>query len=268
LLTAELIAAAALLTVPASPMTDPALIVGDHRRVVLENRGGPAGDALLARIEANIGDAVEAVETFWGTDWPHRIEVTATGSDRQFAALAGGDGADVAQWSDVAAVAVADGVDPDRRLADGQRIVFAPRADAMSTPALRIVLTHELFHYAARADTAVDAPRWLTEGVADFVARPAPDPAAAPVAPVALPSDADLDAPGPRRAEAYDRAWEFARFVADRFGTAKLRELYLSACGPGHVEPAVAVPLVLGVELPGLLAESPQRQGSVRHPIG
>lgn len=246
-----------MLTVPVRPVTDAPLIVGDHRSVVVENRGGPAGDVLLARIEANIGDAVEAVETFWGTDWSHRIEVTVTGSDRQFAALAGGDaaGADIAQWSDVAAVAVADGVDPDRRLADGQRIVFAPGADAMSTPALRMVLTHELFHYAARTDTAIDAPRWLTEGVADFVARPAPDPAGAPVAaPVALPSDADLDAPGPRRAQAYDRAWQFARFVADRFGTAKLRELYLSACGPGHVEPAVAVPLVLGVELPGLLA--------------
>jgi hypothetical protein len=257
-----------VLTVPARPVTEAALIVGDHRSVVLENRGGPAGAALLARIAANIGDAVEAVETFWGTDWSHRVEVTATGSDRQFAALAGGDGdgADVAQWSDVAAVAVADGVDPDRRMTDGQRIVFAPGADAMSTPALRIVLTHELFHYAARADTAIDAPRWLTEGVADFVARPTP--AGAPEAPLALPSDADLDAPGPRRAQAYDRAWEFARFIADRFGTAKLRELYLSACGPGHVEPAVAVPLVLGVELPGLLAGSPQWQGSVRHPTG
>lgn len=34
----------------------------------------------------------------------------------------------------------------------------------MSATALRIVLTHELFHYAARVDTALDAPRWLTEG--------------------------------------------------------------------------------------------------------
>ncbi|EUA23932.1 peptidase MA superfamily protein [Mycobacterium xenopi 4042] len=37
-------------------------------------------------------------------------------------------------------------------------------AAAMSDAALRIVLRHELFHYAARADTALDAPRWLTEG--------------------------------------------------------------------------------------------------------
>lgn len=43
----------------------------------------------------------------------------------------------------------------------------------MSEASLRIVLTHELFHLAARTGTALDAPRWLVEGVADFVARPA-----------------------------------------------------------------------------------------------
>ncbi len=42
---------------------------------------------------------------------------------------------------------------------------------------------------------------------------------------------------------------------------AKLRELYLSACGPGHVEPAVAVPLVLGVDLSDLLAGWRQWRG-------
>lgn len=248
----------------APPVAESPLIVGDHRSVVLDNRGGQPGAELLARIAATIGDAVEAVEAFWGTDWSHRIEVTATGSHRQFAALAGGDTDDVGQWADVAAVAMADQVDPERRQAAGQRVVFAPGAGAMSPSALRIVLTHELFHYAARTDTAIDAPRWLTEGVADFVARPGRAPAAATpdrAARQALPSDADLDAPGPRRAEAYERAWDFARFVAARFGTGKLRELYLSACGPGRVEPAVAVPLVLGVDLPDLLAGWQQWRG-------
>ncbi|MGB3476937.1 MAG: hypothetical protein WBA69_19355 [Mycobacterium sp.] len=250
------------------PATEP-LIVGDDRSVVLENLGGQPGEELLSRVAANIGSAVDAVEAFWGTDWSHRIQVTATGSDRQFVVLAGHDSADVAQWSDVAAVAVADQVDPERRTAVGQRIVFAPRADAMSTPALRIVLTHELFHYAARTDTALDAPRWLTEGVADFIARPQGDRASAPAeGVVALPSDADLDAPGPRRAQAYDRAWEFARFVADRFGTAKLRELYLTACGPGHVQPTVAVPLVLGVNLPELLVGWQRWTDGLRRPAG
>lgn len=247
----QLIGAVVLLAVPGAPPADAPLIVGDHRTVILENRGGGPGEALLTRIADNISDAVDAVEAFWGTDWPHRIEVTVAGSAREFADLAGGGTADVAQWADVAAVAVADRVDPERRVAAGQRIVFAPGAAAMSTPALRIVLAHELFHYAARAETALDAPRWLTEGVADFVARPA-----GPGAPAgALPSDGDLDAPGPRRAQAYDRAWGFARFVAERFGTAKLRELYLAACGPGHTDVASAVHRALGSTLAEVLAE-------------
>ena len=248
--------------------------MGDGRTVILENLGGRAGEELLSRVAADIGPAVDAVEAFWGTDWSHRIEVTATGSDRQFAELAGGgtgDSTDVAQWSDVAAVAVADQVDPERRTARGQRIVFAPGADAMSAPALRIVLTHELFHYAARTDTALDAPRWLTEGVADYVARPIGAQAGAapgPVTALALPADADLDAPGPRRAQAYDRAWQFASFVAERYGPAKLRELYLTACGPGHVAPALAVPLVLGADLPGVLADWQRWADGVRRPTG
>lgn len=263
LLAAELIGAAALLARPAAQQP---LVVGDHRVVVWENHAGPPGDELLSRVAVEIGPAVEAVEAFWGTDWPHRITVTAAGSNRQFATLAGGEaGADITQWSDVAAVAVADRVDPAHRLAVGQRVVFAPDAVAMSTPSLRIVLTHELFHYAARADTAIDAPRWLTEGVADFVARPTEVPAGQAGFAVGLPTDADLDTPGERRAQAYDRAWAFAHFVAARFGPDSLRRLYLAGCGPDHSDVATAVYRVLGGTLPEVLADW---QRTLAHPVG
>ncbi|BBZ13439.1 hypothetical protein [Mycobacterium branderi] len=220
---------------------------GHTVRVV--NLGGSGSEPLLARVAAEIPTAVDAVQTFWGADWPREIVVVATGSQRQFEAQAGGGPA--AQWSDIAAVAVADRVDPARREAVGQRIVFAPGAAAMSDPALRIVLRHELFHYAARADTALDAPRWLTEGVADFVARP---PVAVPgTRPAALPSDAELDTPGPARSLAYDRAWSFARFVADSYGPATLRAFYVAACGAGHADLPTAVHDVLGTDPAGLL---------------
>ena len=98
----------------------------------------------------------------------------------------------------------------------------------MSDDALRIVLRHELFHYAARADTAPDAPRWLTEGVADFVARPA---GAAAGTRSGRHAGATAHRRRPRyrgnaRSLAYDRAWWFTRFVADRYGAATLRRLY------------------------------------------
>jgi hypothetical protein len=132
----------------------------------------------------------------------------------------------------------------------------------MSDASLRIVLRHELFHFASRADTAADAPRWLTEGVADFVGRPPPAgpaiqhqsprvPGAAELA--TIPTDADLD--GPNSSQAYDRAWWFSRFVADAYGTATLRALYLRACAPGHPDAATAVRDTLGADLPTVLAE-------------
>lgn len=72
---------------------------------------------------------------------------------------------------DIAAVAVADCVAPARRVAVGQRIMFAPGVANIADLELRIVLFHKLFHYMAHADIAVDTPRWLTKRVADFVAR-------------------------------------------------------------------------------------------------
>jgi hypothetical protein len=226
--------------------------VGD-RTVRMTNLGGPQSEALLSRVAANIGQAVDAVEAFWGTDWPREIVVVATGSQRQFETEAGGG--PPSQWADIAAVAVADRVDPARRIAIGQRIVFAPGAAGMSASAWRIVLSHELFHSAARADTALEAPRGLTEGVADYVARPpTPLPQPTPL-PTALPSDSDLAAPGPQRSQAYDRAWWFARFVADTRGAATLRDLYRAACGVGHADLPDAMHDVLGTDINGVLAD-------------
>ncbi len=212
--------------------------VSDGRTVELMSLGGSATQPLLTRVSGAMDDAVSAVTAFWGADWPRDIVVVATASDEQFRALAGGG-------SDIAA-ATAD-----------RRIVFAPGAAAMSDDALRIVLRHELFHYAARADTAADAPRWLTEGVADFVARPeAARPGPVRAAEMAtLPSDADLDTVGPTRTLAYDRAWWFTRFVADRYGTSTLRRLYQRACQPGHPDVEAAVSETLGADLGDVLAQ-------------
>jgi Domain of unknown function (DUF4157) len=235
--------AAAPAPIPAPPPTTSAVasstvITADGRTVELINLGGPATRPLLDRVSAAMGDAAGAVTAFWGADWPRRIVVVATASDEQFRAMAGGG-------SDIAAATA------------GQHIVFAPGAAGMSDSALRIVLRHELFHYAARARTAADAPRWLTEGVADFVGRPeAPRPGPKRAADIArLPTDADLDTEGATRVLAYDRAWWFIRYVADRYGTATLRTLYERACGHGHPDIDKAVSRTLGADLDEVLAD-------------
>ena len=249
LLIAELIVAVTLVGGPAAPPASPAPVttptaasiaatLSDGRTVSLVSLGGPRTDPLRSRISTQMDGAARAVTEFWGADWPRDIVIVTTASDEQFRALAGGG-------SDIAAATT------------GQRIVFAPGAAAMSDDALRIVLRHELFHYAARAGTALDAPRWLTEGVADFVARPeAPRPGPGQAATLAqLPTDADLDTAGTTRTLAYDRAWWFTRFVADRYGAATLRRLYERACGPGHPDVETAVSETLGADLGVVLAD-------------
>ena len=262
-LIAELAAASLLLgrvSHPSTPSPRPTLsvsapsVLAGGRTVRLISLGGTRTDGLLARIGAEMGAAVSAVERFWGVDWGHgddpEITVLATDSEAQFLDYAHLDTRH--QWADIAAVSVADVVDLAGRVTSGQRIVFAPGASAMNDSALRIVLTHELFHLAARADTALDAPRWLTEGMADFVARPS---SAIPVGTSPeLPSDAALDESGVERSAAYDRAWWFARFVADTYGTDGLRRFYTAAGGPDHGDLAAAVQRSLGTDLPALEA--------------
>lgn len=225
--TGPVVAAPAPLVAPASPV----VTTPDGRTAQLIDMGAPGGAALLDRISTELPGATDAVTAFWGPRWPRQINVVVAGSPEQFATLAGG-GADVAATT------------------TAERIMFAPGAAEMNDADLRIVLRHELFHYAARADTADDAPMWLTEGVADFVGRP---PAPAWPSSAQLPTDAELATAGPERSAAYDRAWSFASYVSDAYGIDRLRALYLAACGHGHADLITAVRDALGAELPVVL---------------
>lgn len=108
----------------------------DGRTARLLTLGGPQTDVLLDRIRDELLGAADAVTAFWGPYWPREIDIAVAGTPEQFRVL-GGVGADIA------AITTAD------------RIVFAPGAATMSPAALRIVLRHELFHYAARSVTAI-----------------------------------------------------------------------------------------------------------------
>jgi hypothetical protein len=226
------VATPASLTTPTSVSREQTLRDGRTARLI--GLGGHTAP-LLDRISTQLDDAADAVTAFWGPDWPREIVIVAAGTDAQFSAVGGGDAHTAATTT-------------------GERIMFAPGAAQMHDAALRIVLRHELFHYAARAETASDAPQWLTEGVADFVARPpTPLPADAAVhIQRGLPTDGELS--GPERSLAYDRAWWFSRFVSDTYGTAALRALYLRACGHGHPDVDTAVRDTLGTDVENLLS--------------
>ena len=50
----------------------------------------------------------------------------------------------------------------------------------------------------------------------------------------------------------YDRAWWFARFVADTYGVDGLRNLYVAAAGPHHADFDTAVRRALDTDLTDL----------------
>ncbi|MUL65328.1 hypothetical protein BOO86_12695 [Mycobacterium sp. CBMA 234] len=214
---------------PAAPTTIP---LADGRTVEL--LALDAGSTLPARITGELAGAVAAITAFWGDDWRRQITIVTTGTDEEFRALAGGK-------EEFAAATTVD------------RIVFAPGATAMGPGALRIVLRHELFHYASRSVTAADAPWCLTEGVADYVSRPR-TPLPAPADMAVLPTDTDFEVTGPALSLAYDRAWWFARFVGAQFGDPVLRKLYLTACGAGHPDLDIALADTLGLDRDALTA--------------
>ncbi|WBP93808.1 peptidase [Mycolicibacterium neoaurum] len=221
---------------PAGTAVTTTVALPGGRTGALRGLGGARSQPLIDRIAADLPGAVDAVTAFWGTDWPGQIVVVVTESDEQFRVLAHGS-------ADIAAATTADGM------------VFAPGAADMGATALGIVVRHELFHYAARAQTVADAPLWLTEGVADYVGRPAQPPPPDGARLAQLPTDADLQTAGPARSDAYDRAWWFSRFVAERYGAPALKALYLRACGAGHPDPATAVRETLGTDLDEVVAQ-------------
>jgi basic secretory peptidase family protein len=227
------VAAPVIATQPAPAARTVAMPKG--RSAQLVDLGAPGGDVLLDRVSTELPAAITAIDSFWGGDWRRGISIAVAGSPEQFRILGGGGPGIAATTTD-------------------ERIMFSPAATAMNDADLRTVLRHELFHYAARADTAADAPVWLTEGVADFVGRPAA--ATAAPAPTSLPTDAELATAEPERSAGYDRAWQFASYVADIYGAEKLRALYLAACGHGHTDVATAVRDVLGVEVSAVVGQS------------
>jgi hypothetical protein len=197
--------------------------------------GHPRDSARLPGLAAAVDAAVPVVTGVWGADWARQVAVLVPESDGELAALVGSGGA----LTDISAVAVSDAQDPVDGMISGQRLVLNPDALAKLTPTgLRVVLQHEISHVASASATGQASPRWLIEGLAEYVgnlgsAQPVPDAAselrqevAGGTLPSALPTD-DEFAPGTDRLpQVYQEAWLACRLIAQRAGQAGLVRFY------------------------------------------
>lgn len=267
----------------------------DTEAVVLAH---PGDEALADRLAAELPAALSAVAGFWDTGdtaWTRAAVVVVAADRAEFAALlrpprlatgpetdtdpgAGGDAGSITSGSsradsdetaaaattaDIAAAAFSDpfvfGTPPT-----GRRVVFAPDAGARLTPdQLRTLLRHELTHLATRAHTAADAPQWLAEGFADYVAHRGLGHTFAEIAPTvraaarsgalpdALPADAAFSGPG--AVEAYEQAWTICAFVAATYDEPRLLQLYRALAGNGRADEDRLLREVLGTDRASLV---------------
>ncbi|WP_018685732.1 hypothetical protein [Actinokineospora enzanensis] len=240
----------------------PCVVTPTAHGLVLAHRGS---QPMVDRLVRELDSSVEAVSEVWGDAWPKRVAMILPDSLPEMRALVGPD----FPVESVVAVAIADRVDTARHTATGQRVVLSPTgARALSLSSLRVVLRHEITHVAARAETVDGSPMWLLEGFADYVgyrdsgvtlAQGAPDLArrvrdSGP--PTALPDDREFRARDRSLDLAYQQAWSIARFVADRFGEARLVALYRAVAGAGPISASDTDDLlrqVIGMDRRGLL---------------
>ncbi|MFD1152152.1 hypothetical protein, partial [Saccharothrix hoggarensis] len=204
---------------------------------VLTGSGGfvlshPGGEALAARVLAELDGAVTAVTEVWGEAWARQVAVLIPAGPDEMRALVGPGFATGA----IAGVAVADRVDTEKHTARGQRVVLNPdSAGALSPLSLRVLLRHEITHVAARGETVDGAPMWLLEGFADYVGyrgSDVPPRKAAPLLaaqlrdgpPTALPSDDAFRGDGMELA--YQQSWSLNLHLASRLGEPGLVDLY------------------------------------------
>lgn len=201
------------------------------RTTVLSGRGASTadwihrGNAAIAAIRPRLPSHLRSP---WNGDLV--IEIPSTG--QIFEQLLGVTPGSYAQ---IAAVAWPEG---SQAAVAALRVVVNPGvADRLDDESLEILLTHEATHVATRS-AASQAPTWLVEGFADYVAYDAyPRTAAAAAAalladvkargvPMELPADSLFSPLVPGLALTYARSWLVCRYLAEHDTAARLDRFY------------------------------------------
>jgi hypothetical protein len=211
----------------------------------------PALASAAARYAGLVRQAVPVVDSVLDLPWNRNVTVLVPQTPSEFAALAD----QPPNAAELAAIAVADRIENDGTVL-GARMIINPTVIAgLSAPAVTLVLRHELTHLATRSITSDSMPRWLVEGIADYVgnlgsslapAQLAPELAAAVRRgdlPAALPGDsAFVTGTASQQDIAYEQAWLACRMVATHAGQNRLVQFYelVSEAVRSHQDTAAA----------------------------
>jgi hypothetical protein len=204
---------------------------GDHTLVL----GHPGSELIMREIAEGIDAAVPRVTGVWGP-WGERVVALVPNDQEELDRVLGG----TTDLSRIAAVATAELTDVDDGYhAVGNRVLVNPPNFAkLGRLGRQVVLTHETTHVATRQATGPDAPTWLVEGLADYVAYldvPVPVASAARETEIAiqegrvpdrLPADADFDGANPDLPMAYETSWLAVRLLVDTHGLERTLAFY------------------------------------------
>ncbi len=210
----------------------------------------------LAAFAAGVDAAVPRVGQALGGRAPAAVAVLIPDDQQEMTRLVG----ERLALGKIAAVAVADSVDPGTGQARGQRVVVNPaNLDRLGSLGRRVVLQHEVTHVATRGITGPGTPIWLVEGLADWIGyrdsglppRMIADELRTQLRsgrwPGRLPTQADFHGDSPRLSVAYEEAWSACRLIAERAGPAALIRLYRTVGTAG--DPAAALDIQLQATL-------------------
>jgi hypothetical protein len=192
--------------------------------------------ATMQSVAAETSAAIPRVTAVWGRHWARRAVVQVPASEAEMAAITG----DRQSLARIVALTSAEISTANGRPAPvGGRITLNPvnwrKLGPLGTGA---ALAHELTHLATRSVTGVQTPKWLSEGFADYVGyRTVPLPPTVIAAqltaevqagrlPHGLPGNGAFNGNNLRLQAAYDEAWMSCRYIAARYGQARLVRFY------------------------------------------
>ena len=223
----------------------PVTVTRGSRSLILSTNAEPQ-----QRMAARVDRGAEHVDRVWGVDWPRTVVVVVPTDQEQMAQLLGRT--DQAGLDQIAAVTTGEVGLTDTGVG-ADRIILNPHGFAqLDAAAAQMVMTHEIAHVAARSGGGGEVPIWLSEGLADYVAfkdsklstwqraGDVLDQVRRGNVPTRLP---DLEAFDPAVgdvAPAYSASYLAVTMLVERYGEAKVLQLYRTVQGSDTRDGATA----------------------------